>query len=51
MAAICRSLAADPGATHVINGDEQDAVADIHRITAGRADYALDTTGLPACRR
>lgn len=41
-------LALELGATHAINGAETDAVAEIRRITAGGADYALDTTGLPA---
>jgi aryl-alcohol dehydrogenase len=41
-------LAADLGATHVVNGAEQDAVAEIRRIIATGVDYALDTTGLPA---
>ncbi len=41
-------LAADLGATHVVNGNEQDAVAEIRRVTRGGVDYALDTTGLPA---
>jgi aryl-alcohol dehydrogenase len=41
-------LARELGATHAINGSENDAVAEIRRITDGGADYALDTTGLPA---
>jgi Zn-dependent alcohol dehydrogenases, class III len=41
-------LARELGATHTVNGHEADAVAEIHRITGGGADYALDTTGLPA---
>jgi aryl-alcohol dehydrogenase len=41
-------LAAELGATHVVNGREQDAVADIRRASGGGVDYALDTTGLPA---
>ena len=41
-------LALELGATHVINGREADVVAEIHRITGGGADFALDTTGLPA---
>jgi aryl-alcohol dehydrogenase len=44
-------LARDLGATHVINGRETDAVEEIHRITRGGVDYALDTTGLPALIR
>lgn len=41
-------LARELGATHVINGREQDAVAEIRRVTGGGVDHALDTTGLPA---
>lgn len=41
-------LARELGATHVINGKEVDAVAEIRRITGGGVDYALDTTGVPA---
>ncbi|XRQ08919.1 NAD(P)-dependent alcohol dehydrogenase [Actinomadura welshii] len=41
-------LAAELGATHVVDGGEQDAVAEIRRITGGGVDHALDTTGLPA---
>lgn len=40
-------LAAELGATHVINGSEKDAVAEIRSITGEGADFALDTTGLP----
>jgi aryl-alcohol dehydrogenase len=41
-------LARELGATHTVNGREADAVEEIRRITGGGADYALDTTGLPA---
>src|SRR5690606_17472789 len=41
-------LARELGATHVINGREQDAVAEVRRVTGGGVDHALDTTGLPA---
>ena len=41
-------LAQELGATHTINGSETDAVEEIRRITGGGADFALDTTGLPA---
>lgn len=41
-------LARELGATHVINGKETDAVAEIQKITGGGVDYVLDTTGLPA---
>lgn len=40
-------LATELGATHVINGNDQDAVAEIHQITGTGVDYSLDTTGLP----
>jgi len=38
-------LARELGATHVINGREQDALAEIRAITGIGIDYALDTTG------
>lgn len=42
-------LAKELGATHTVNGKEQDdVVGEIHRITGSGADYALDTTGIPA---
>src|SRR5690606_1076925 len=41
-------LARELGATHTINGKEADTVAEVHRITGHGADFALDTTGLPA---
>ena len=40
-------LALELGATHVVDGTDTDAVAEIHRITGGGVDYSLDTTGLP----
>lgn len=33
------------GATHVVNGRNEDAVAAVKRITGGGAQFALDTTG------
>ncbi|MFC0330691.1 NAD(P)-dependent alcohol dehydrogenase [Paenibacillus sepulcri] len=39
-------LAKELGATHVINGNEADAVAEIRRITNGGANYSIDTTGV-----
>lgn len=40
------------GATHVVNGRDEDAVARIREITGGAGvDYALDTTGVPAVFR
>jgi len=41
-------LARELGATHAFNGAEVDAVTEVRRVTGGGADYALDTTGLPA---
>jgi len=38
-------LAVELGATHVINGRDQDAVARIQSITGRGVKYALDTTG------
>jgi aryl-alcohol dehydrogenase len=40
-------LALELGATHVINGANEDAVQAVKRITAGGAQFALDTTGNP----
>jgi aryl-alcohol dehydrogenase len=42
------AVLADLGATHTVDGSKRDAVAEIRRVTGGGADYALDTTGLPA---
>jgi aryl-alcohol dehydrogenase len=38
-------LAKELGATHVINSREQDAYAEVRRITGAGAHHALDTTG------
>ncbi|MEZ5217295.1 MAG: zinc-binding dehydrogenase [Ilumatobacteraceae bacterium] len=43
-----RDLALELGATHVIDGADGDVVEQIHGITAGGAQYAFDTTGIPA---
>lgn len=40
-------LAKELGATHVINGKKQDAVAEIMDITGYGADYAIDSTAVP----
>lgn len=40
-------LATELGATHVLAGDADDLVMQIHGITGGGAHYALDTTGVP----
>ena len=41
-------FAKELGATHTINSKDTDPVAAIQEITGGGADYALDTTGVPA---
>ena len=42
------NLAAELGATHTINGADDDIAAQILAITGGGAQYAFDTTGVPA---
>jgi aryl-alcohol dehydrogenase len=44
-------LAKELGATHVINGQAGETVAEIKRITGGGADCSLDTTAVPAIIR
>jgi aryl-alcohol dehydrogenase len=44
-------LAKELGATHVINGLKEDAVARIKEITGGGVDYAVDSTGNKAIFR
>lgn len=44
-------LATELGATHVINGANEDAVARIHDLTGGGVQTALDTTGVAAVFR
>ncbi|MFC4558979.1 NAD(P)-dependent alcohol dehydrogenase [Virgibacillus kekensis] len=39
------------GATHVINGKEQDTVEEIKKITNGGTNYAVETTSVPALAR
>lgn len=41
------ALAEELGATHVINAGDTDAVAAIHEITGGGADYSVEATGVP----
>lgn len=41
-------FAKELGATHVINGSREDVVARVQEITGGGANYALETTGVPA---
>jgi aryl-alcohol dehydrogenase len=43
-------LALQLGATHVINSKEQDAVAEVRKLTGG-ADFTLDCSGRPAVLR
>jgi aryl-alcohol dehydrogenase len=42
------ALATELGATHTIEGGADDVVAQINQITNGGAQYAFDTTGVPA---
>ena len=44
-------LAREFGATHVINGDESDALKEIREITGGGANYSIETTAVPAVFR
>jgi aryl-alcohol dehydrogenase len=44
-------LARELGATHVIDGSRPDVGDEIRRVTGGGADYALETTGVPAVLR
>lgn len=44
-------LARELGATHVVNGAEQEAVEEVGRITGGGPNYALETTGVPLVLR
>lgn len=36
------------GATHALDGHAHDLAAQLDEVTSGRADYVLDTTGVPA---
>lgn len=40
-------LAKELGATHTLNGQEVDVVAQIKQITVGGSHYALETIGVP----
>ncbi len=44
-------LARELGATHVVNGAEEDAAEEVGGITGGGPGYALETTGVPAVLR
>lgn len=41
-------FATELGATHTVNSKTEDAVARVKEITGGGANYALDSTGVPA---
>jgi aryl-alcohol dehydrogenase len=43
-----RELALEVGATHALDGADPDVVAAIQHLTGGGAQYAFDTTGIPA---
>lgn len=45
------TLAMELGATHTINSRETDPVAAVHEITAGGADFALESSGRPTVLR
>jgi aryl-alcohol dehydrogenase len=45
------ALAAELGATHIINGGTEDVAARIAEITGGGVDYSLEITGLPKMLR
>jgi aryl-alcohol dehydrogenase len=45
------ALAKELGATHVVNGMEQDIVTAVRTITDGGVQFCLETTGLPAVVR
>lgn len=44
-------LAKELGATHVINSKEEDVIERVKEITGGGADFALESTGIPAVLR
>ena len=44
-------LATELGATHTVNASDVDAVAEVHRICDGPADFALECTGVIAVVR
>ena len=45
------ALAQELGATHIINGRENNTVEQIQQITGGGASYSLETTAIPALVR
>ncbi|SDH99140.1 aryl-alcohol dehydrogenase [Alteribacillus persepolensis] len=42
------SMAEELGATHVINGEKDDPVKEVQRITGGGAHYSVESSGVPA---
>ncbi len=44
-------LARELGATHTVRGDDPDLLEQVQAITGAGADYAVDTTGVPAVTR
>jgi aryl-alcohol dehydrogenase len=44
-------LARELGATHVVDASSADVTEEIKRITGGGADFAIETTGVPAVLR
>ena len=42
-----RELAVELGATHVVDGHDEDVVRQVRKLTQGGADYAIDATGVP----
>jgi aryl-alcohol dehydrogenase len=42
-----RELAVEFGATHVVDGANDDVVRQVRKLTNGGADYAIDATGVP----
>ena len=44
-------IARDLGATHVVDAREADIAEEIRRATGGGADFAIETTGVPAVLR
>jgi aryl-alcohol dehydrogenase len=43
-----RDLALELGATHVLDGADDDVAAQVRSVTGGGADFAFDTTAVPA---
>ncbi|BBI64835.1 hypothetical protein HSBAA_61410 [Vreelandella sulfidaeris] len=43
------ALARELGATHTVNGKQEETVDRVHEITGGGSEYAVETTGAPPC--